>query len=136
MVAEVLEGSVMLASQAMLMAGVPLGRVIRRVQENRARRYAAFSGYLRGAQSDIGEATDSMQSRFLSVLLKKDSTAVGKKLREIGLDALDVEVNAVRRRGMRGAQPSEEMQLLAGDVLVLLGLPESLQLAEERLHKG
>ena len=135
-VAEVLEGSVMLASQAMLMAGVPLGRVIRRVQENRARRYAAFSGYLRGAQSDIGEANDSMQSRFLSVLLKKDSTAVGKKLREIGLDALDVEVNAVRRRGMRGAQPSEEMQLLAGDVLVLLGLPESLQLAEERLHKG
>jgi CPA2 family monovalent cation:H+ antiporter-2 len=135
-VAEVLEGSVMLASQAMLMAGVPLGRVIRRVQENRARRYAAFSGYLRGAQSDIGEANDSMQSRFLSVLLKKDSTAVVKKLREIGLDALDVEVNAVRRRGMRGAQPSEEMQLLAGDVLVLLGLPESLQLAEERLHKG
>ena len=135
-VAEVLEGSVMLASQAMLMAGVPLSRVIRRVQENRARRYAAFSGYLRGAQSDIGEATDSMQSRFLSVLLRRDSTAVGKKLREIGLDALDVEVNAVRRRGMRGAQPSEEMQLLAGDVLVLLGLPEALQLAEERLHKG
>jgi len=135
-VAEVLEGSVMLASQTMLMSGVPLNRVIRRVQESRARRYAAFSGYLRNAPSDIGEATESQQPRFLSVLIKEDSAAAGKRLREIGLDTLNVEVNAVRRRGVQGAQPSEEMLLQAGDVLVLLGLPGTLQLAEERLHKG
>ncbi len=135
-VAEVLEGSVMLASQALLMAGVPLNRVIRRVQESRARRYAVFSGYLRSPQYEVGEATDRLQQRFLSVLLKEDSAAVGKRLREVGLDTLDIEVNAVRRRGVRGAQPSEEMLLQAGDVLVLLGLPEALQQAEERLHKG
>ncbi|MDP1996420.1 MAG: monovalent cation:proton antiporter-2 (CPA2) family protein [Gallionella sp.] len=133
-VADVLEGSVMLASQAMLMAGVPLNRVIRRVQENRARRYAAFSGYLRTMQSEVGEATESLQQRFLSVLLKEDSTAVSKRLREVGLDTLNVEVNALRRRGVRGAQPSEEMLLQAGDVLVLLGLPEALQQAEMWLH--
>ncbi|MCR4298984.1 MAG: monovalent cation:proton antiporter-2 (CPA2) family protein [Gallionella sp.] len=135
-VAEVLEGSVMLASQAMLMAGVPLNRVIRRVQESRARRYAVFSGYLRTMQSEAGEATESLQSRFLSVLLKEDSAAVGKRLREVGLDALNIEVNALRRRGVRGAQPSEEMLLQAGDVLVLLGLPEALQEAEAWLHNG
>jgi len=135
-VAEVLEGSVMLASQALLMAGVPLNRVIRRVQESRARRYAVFSGYLRTMPSEAGEATESLQSRFLSVLLKEDSAAVGKRLREVGLDALNVEVNALRRRGVRGAQPSEEMLLQAGDVLVLLGLPEALQEAEVWLHNG
>jgi CPA2 family monovalent cation:H+ antiporter-2 len=135
-VAEVMEGSVMLASQALLMAGVPLNRVIRRVQESRARRYAAFSGYLRSIHEDVGEATESLQPRFLSVLLKEDSDAVGKRLREASLDTLNVEVNAVRRRGVRGAQPSEEMLLQAGDVLVLLGLTEALQEAEERLHKG
>ncbi|HYR05746.1 MAG TPA: monovalent cation:proton antiporter-2 (CPA2) family protein [Gallionella sp.] len=135
-VAEVLEGSVMLASQTLLMAGVPLNRVIRRVQESRARRYAVFSGYLRTPQYEVGETTDRLQQRFLSVLLKEDSIAAGMRLREVGLDALNVEVNAVRRRGVHGAQPSEEMQLQAGDVLVLLGLPEALQQAEERLHKG
>ena len=134
-VAEVLEGSVMLASQAMLMAGVPLNRVIRRVQDNRARRYAVFRG-LRTSRDEPGEASESLQQRFLSVLLKEDSVAVGKKLREAGLSALNVEVNAVRRRGVRGAQPSEEMHLQSGDVLVLLGLPEALQEAEARLHKG
>jgi CPA2 family monovalent cation:H+ antiporter-2 len=133
-VAEVLEGSVMLASQALLMAGIPLTRVIRRVQENRARRYAAFSGYLR--TPEVGDASESMQSRFLSVLLKEDSTAVGMRLGEIGLDALDVEVNAVRRHNVRGSQPSPDMVMQTGDVLVLFGLPEALQLAELRLHKG
>jgi CPA2 family monovalent cation:H+ antiporter-2 len=135
-VAEVLEGSVMLASQALLMAGVPLSRVIRRVQESRARRYAVFSGYFRTAKTDETEANEKLQSRFLSVLLKKDSVAVGKRLREIGLDTLNIEVNAIRRHGVRGAQPSEEMLLQAGDVLMLLGLPEALQEAEIRLQKG
>ena len=135
-VAEVLEGSVMLASQALLMAGVPLTRVIRRVQENRARRYAVFSGYLRNNQNELGEASDGLQPRFLSVMLREDSDAVGKRLREVGLDTLNVEVNALRRRGVRGAQPSEDMLLQAGDVLVLLGLADALQVAEQRLHRG
>jgi CPA2 family monovalent cation:H+ antiporter-2 len=134
-VAEVLEGSVMLASQALLMAGVPLNRVIRHVQENRARRYAVFSGYLRG-ERDEGETTERLQTRFASVLLKEDSFANGKRLRELGLTKLGVEINAIRRRGVRGAEPSEEMLLQSGDVLVLLGLPEALQSAEQKLLQG
>ena len=132
-VAEVTEGSVMLASQALLMSGVPLNRVIRRVQESRAGRYAAFSGYFRTVQAeeDVGEVT---QPRFLSVLIKDDSTAVGKKLGDLGMDALNVEVNAVRRRNVHSAQPNEDMLLQAGDVLVLLGSPEGLQAAESMLH--
>jgi CPA2 family monovalent cation:H+ antiporter-2 len=135
-VAEVTEGSVMLASQALLMAGVPLNRVIRRVQESRAWRYAAFSGYFRTVQNEADEAVESLQPRFLSVLLRDDSAAVDQKLGEMVLGEFNVEVNAVRRRGVRGAQPSDEMLLQAGDVLVLFGLPEDLQQAEERLHKG
>jgi CPA2 family monovalent cation:H+ antiporter-2 len=133
-VAEVTEGSVMLASQALLMSGVPLNRVIRRVQESRAGRYAAFSGYFRTVQADEDGVGESTQPRFLSVLIKTDSTVVGKKLGDLGLAAMSVEVNAVRRRNVLGAQPSEDMLLQAGDVLVLLGSPEALQAAESLLH--
>ncbi|MCX7193715.1 MAG: monovalent cation:proton antiporter-2 (CPA2) family protein [Proteobacteria bacterium] len=133
-VAEVLEGSVMLASQALLLAGVPLNRVVRHVQENRARRYAMFNGYLRTSQND--DIEDELQPRFLNVLLKTDSVATGKRLREAELDTLNIEVKALRRYNVHGAQPSEEMILQAGDVLVLLGLPEALVLAETRLHQG
>ena len=133
-VAEVTEGSVMLASQALLMSGVPLNRVIRRVQESRAGRYAAFNGYFRTIENDENE-NESLQPRFSSVLLKENSAAVGRKLGELGLAELNVEVNAVRRRNVHGAQPSEEMLLQAGDILVLLGLTEALQAAESQLHK-
>ncbi len=133
-VAEVLEGSVMLASQALLLAGVPLSRVVRHVQENRARRYAMFNGYLR-TNDDI-EISDEMQPRFLNVLLKANSAFVSRRLRDAELDTLNVEVKALRRYNVHGAQPSEEMILQAGDVLVLLGLPEALEIAETRLHKG
>jgi CPA2 family monovalent cation:H+ antiporter-2 len=51
----------------------------------------------------------------------------------MGLADLSVEVTALRRRGIRGADPSADMVLQAGDVLVLRGLPEALELAEERL---
>ena len=46
-VAEVLEGSVMLAAQTMLLSGVPIERAVYHVQENRARRYTAFTDYFR-----------------------------------------------------------------------------------------
>jgi CPA2 family monovalent cation:H+ antiporter-2 len=135
-VAEVTEGSVMLASQALLLSGVPLNRVIHRVQENRAGRYAAFNSYFRTARIEDDEAGDSLQPRFMSVRLNDDSIAVGRKLGDLGLAELSVEVNAVRRRNVYGAQPSEDMLLQTGDILVLLGLPEALQVAESMLHKG
>lgn len=135
-VAEVVEGSLMLASQALLLSGVPVKRVIRHVQENRARRYTMFSGFSRTMPKDEIELEDLTQPRFQNVLLKADSTAVGKHLGEMELYKLDIEVKAVRRHNVQGAQPSEEMVLKSGDVLLLLGLPDALETAENWLHKG
>jgi len=135
-VAEVTEGSVMLASQALLLSGVPLNRVVRRIQEVRARRYSMFSGYFRTAAAAVGEATDMLQPRFLNVLLRDSDAAVGKTLDEANLDALQVEVNAVRRHNVQGSQPAGDMVLRSGDVLVLLGAPEQLAAAEARLRLG
>ncbi|MDH4215948.1 MAG: cation:proton antiporter, partial [Gallionella sp.] len=135
-VAEVTEGSVMLASQALLMAGVPLNRVIRHIQESRARRYSVFSGFFRVPADDAGEATQSLQPRFHSVLLNEDDAAVGNTLDKINLSELEVEVNSVRRHNVRGSQPSGDMVMRAGDVLVLLGQPIPLMAAEKRLREG
>jgi CPA2 family monovalent cation:H+ antiporter-2 len=137
-VAEVTEGSVMLASQALLLSGVPLSRVIRQIQETRAKRYSMFSGYFRTAPDadEEGEATDRLQQRFQNVMLNAGDAAVGKHLREIKLADLNIEVNAVRRHNVEGSQPSGDMVLRAGDVLVLLGQAVTLEAAEKRLRKG
>ncbi|MGB8078642.1 MAG: TrkA C-terminal domain-containing protein, partial [Gallionella sp.] len=97
-------------------------------------RYAAFSGYFRTVRDEEDDAAESLQPRFSSVLIKEDSPAVGRRLGELGLAELGVEVNAMRRRNVYGAQPSEDLLLLSGDVLVLLGPPEALQAAEAQLR--
>ena len=135
-VAEVMEGSVMLASQALLMSGVPLNRVIRRIQENRARRYSVFSGFFRATPVPGADTPDSSQSRFHSVLLEQGDAAVEKILDEINLAELRVEVNSVRRHNVRGTHPAGDMILRAGDVLVLLGKEIALLEAEKRLREG
>jgi CPA2 family monovalent cation:H+ antiporter-2 len=133
-VAEVLEGSVMLASHALLMAGVPINRVVRHVQTNRARRYTMFSGHM--PSPDNIKISDNLQPRYLNTLIKVGSPFAGRRLGEVELDALNIEVKAVRRYNVHGAQPSEDMILQVGDVLVLLGLPDELEQAEKRLHSG
>jgi CPA2 family monovalent cation:H+ antiporter-2 len=133
-VAEVLEGSVMLASQALLLSGVPLNRVIRRIQENRARRYSVFSGFFRNASEPASDANDTQQVRFSNLLLSESDHAVGKTLDEMNLGELGVEVNSVRRHHVEGSQPAGDMVLRAGDVLMLLGAPLSLESAEIRLR--
>jgi CPA2 family monovalent cation:H+ antiporter-2 len=135
-VAEVLEGSVMLASQALLMAGIPLSRVVRRVQEARAKRYSMFSGFLRGAQAEVGDETEALQPRFHHVMLSEHDRAVGKRLGDMKLGELTVEVNGVRRHQVHGSDPSPDMLLRSGDVLMLLGQPLMLEAAEKRLRKG
>lgn len=133
-VAEVLEGSVMLASQALLLSGVPLNRVIRRIQETRANRYSVFSSHFRNSQNAVGDATETHQVRFNSVMLNKSDAAIGKTLAEINLAEFDVEVNSLRRHNVEGSQPAGDMILRAGDVLMLLGEPVSLSAAEKRLR--
>lgn len=135
-VAEIHEGSVMLATQALLMSGVPLNRVMRRLRESRARSYRAFDGFLRSSDGETDDVDEDLQLRLHSVLLDVLDSAVGVSLEQINLEALEVEVNAVRRHGVLGSRPSGDMVLRAGDVLVLLGQTVALAEAEQLLRSG
>jgi len=64
------------------------------------------------------------------------AAVVGRALGEMSLDALDVSVSAVRRRGIRALWPGVETRIEAGDVVVLLGAPSALEAAEQRLLGG
>ena len=94
-----------------------------------------FSGFFRAVPEPASDA-DNLQPRFNSLLLNKEDDAVGKTLDEINLAELNVEVNSVRRHNVEGSHPSGNMVLRAGDVLMLLGEPVSLDAAERRLRGG
>ena len=135
-VPEVLEGSLMLASHALLLLGVPLTRVLKKLRGVREQRYGLLRGFFRGATDEEAELSETAQPRLLSVLIAEQAAAAGKTLAETGVLELGVEVIAVRRRNIRGLDPQPETQVLAGDVLVLRGIPENLAAAEIRLLQG
>ena len=133
-VPEVLEGSLMLATHSLLHLGVPLNRVLTRIRAVRDERYNIFKGFFHGA-SDTADAADNLQPRLQSVHLTERAFARGKVLSMLKLDGL-VEVTGVRRKGARAQRPGPEWVFEAGDVVVLLGRPANLSLAEQRLLKG
>jgi len=131
-VPEVFEGSLMLGSHALVLLGVPLSRVVRRVQKARDSRYRFLRGYFHGADDHV-DFDDEAHARLHSVAVERDAAVVGRPLGDLGLTELGAEVTAVRRRGIRGADPGPDLVLQAGDVLVLRGPQEALELAEMRL---
>ncbi len=130
---EIVEGSLMLASHMLVVMGVPMRRVVRRVEELRDERYSLLRGYFRGTD-DAGDDGHE-QVRLQSVPVDPRADAVGRTLAELGLADIGVEVTAIRRHGIRGVEPDPETRLRAADIVVLRGLPEQLAEAEERLSR-
>jgi len=135
-VAEIMEGSIMLATHALMHLGVPLNRVLNRMRETREQRYSLFRGFYRGISDEEKETGERMQPRLLNVMIAPGSAAVGKTLGELNLGSFLVEVPAVRRRNVRELLPNDETRLEAGDVLVLRGAQENLAAAEIKLLQG
>ncbi|AUH50213.1 potassium transporter [Chromobacterium sp. ATCC 53434] len=135
-VAEVMEGSLMLASQALLEAGVPPSRVLRRIRAVREERYDLFRGFFRGSSDEVESLDDELVPRMLSVQVCGGAASIGQPLGALELEALGVEVKAIRRQRVRRTDFDASFEIGADDVLVLLGTPQQLALAESRILQG
>ena len=135
-VSEVMEGSLMLASQAMMLLGVPLPQVLKRIREVRETRYAMMRGFFRGATDVDDELDQEAQPRLHTILIPQGAVAIEQSLEELELDDLLVEVVSIRRQGIKGLDPEPETRIQAGDVLVLRGAADGVAAAEIRLLQG
>ncbi len=132
-VAEVVEGSLMLATQTMMQLGLPLNRVLRRLRDVRQERYSSMGGFFPGVTDQESDADAPI---LRTILIGPDAAAVGKTLGALNLAMMEVTVTAVRRKGEREINPSPDTRLAAGDVLVLLGTQGRLARAEIRVLQG
>lgn len=126
----------MLASSTLLLVGVPLTRVLRRIRETREHRYELFRGFYRGMTDATEDDDQALQPRLHSVLVTSGAKAIGRQILDLGLAAIGVEVTAVRRRNVRTATPAPETRIEEGDVVVLLGSEEAVAAAEIKLLQG
>lgn len=130
-VPEAIEGSLMLASHALALVGVPMRRVIRVVQDQRDARYNLLRGYFRGADDDT--ADDLEQERLSTVTLVPGLSSVGQTLGDLALATLGVRVVSLRRGNGKTLKVLEETHLEDNDTLVLCGKPQALSMAEQKL---
>ena len=130
-VPEAIEGSLMLASHALALVGVPMRRVIRVVQDQRDARYNLLRGYFRGADDDTADELE--QERLSTVTLVAGLKSIGKPLGELALHRTGVRVVNLRRANGKTLKALDETPLQDGDTLVLSGKPEALAMAEQAL---
>jgi CPA2 family monovalent cation:H+ antiporter-2 len=133
-VPEAIEGSLMLASHALALVGVPMRKVIRLTRDARDARYGLLRGYFHGADDDTVE--ELAQARLATVTLPPAAACIGRPLSDLALHAMGVTVVSVRVASGAVTAPDETRPLAGGDTLVLSGLPEPLALAEQNLLRG
>jgi CPA2 family monovalent cation:H+ antiporter-2 len=135
-VPEALESSVMLATHALALVGVPMHRVIRRLRELREQHYALLRGFFHGATDVGGHLADAEQPRLHAVTLDAGAWAAGHTLDEIAIDKVGAGVTAIRRRNQPQMSIAGSTQLQAGDVVVIRGAAAAVAAGEERLLRG
>ncbi|WP_299009456.1 monovalent cation:proton antiporter-2 (CPA2) family protein [uncultured Shewanella sp.] len=127
---ESLEGSLMLVSQVLYQSGVPLSRILKRLEFERRHHYRYLHGFFSGAN------TDFTLERLHATALPQDAFVVGKTLAMIPWNKLRIELRAIRRSGEEIESPPKDWECQSGDILILLGKPRRIERAENWLLKG
>ena len=133
-VPEVLEGSLMLASHALAIVGVPLPRVVARLREARQQRYELLRDFFHGIDDPSSSLEQAAQPRLRTLTLPAEAHAIGQAAGQIDLQGATL--LQLRRRDGRVLPAEAALRLAEGDTLVLSGSQPQLALAEDLLLGG
>jgi monovalent cation:H+ antiporter-2, CPA2 family len=135
-VPETFEASLMLLSHLLLLMKVPVGRVIRTVNDIRSHRYSMLRQYFREAGAEHLDETHAFREELHSVILPPHAWAVGRSITDLSVRGSAATVSAVRRDGIVGRDPGPDTIFKVGDVVVVYGTPEAVEHAETLLLMG
>ncbi|NMH59696.1 monovalent cation:proton antiporter family protein [Alteromonas ponticola] len=135
-VPEMQEGSLMLISQVLHYAGVPMSRILKRVRAERKGRYDHLHGFYPGETTEISYGTEDKLEFIHAIVLNKHASCLGKSIEELNLSRLRINVRGLRRAGKEATNPDKSEILQQGDVLIIAGKPRRVERAERFLLEG
>ena len=133
---ETLEAALTLVSHALLVLDVPMSRVLRTVGEIRRQRYTMLRTVFQREGAELVDEAHALREQLHTVVLPPGAWAVSRTLREVREHGAEVSFTAVRRDGIVGRDPDQDMKLREGDIVVLFGTPEANEHAESLLLAG
>jgi len=133
-VPEAIEASLMLASHALALVGVPMRKVLRLVQDQRDARYSLLRGYFHGSGDDT--ADDLENERLSTLTLHAGAACIGLNLGNLKLHDIGVHVVSLRTSHGKRRELGPDCVLQVGDTVVMQGTATSLARAESVLSDG
>ena len=130
---EIAEGSLMIASHAMALAGVPMARVRRRMRAVRESRYALLQGFFHGADDHEADDLETDHLHLHAVAVVAGSVAAAGSLGSLLEEG--VRATALVRARARTLDPPADLPLAAGDVVVLSGRRDRIAATEARMSE-
>jgi CPA2 family monovalent cation:H+ antiporter-2 len=135
-VPETFEASLMLLSHLLLLVKLPVGQVLRTVNDIRSHRYSMLRQYFRDQEAEHLDQSHAFREELHSVILPPNAWAVGRSITDLKERGSQATVNAVRRDGIVGRDPGADTVFKEGDVVVVYGTPEAVEHAETLLLMG
>jgi CPA2 family monovalent cation:H+ antiporter-2 len=133
---ETLETAMVLVSHSFLTLKVPMFKIIQHLNQQRFQRYPMLKELFKGRLDNISNPELSgLDERLHSVKVSSEHLSVGSRISSLNFNEINVEVTALVRNKERIRYPKGDTVIEANDVLVLLGLPDDLNNAEQLLKQ-
>ncbi|WP_417440987.1 cation:proton antiporter [Idiomarina sp.] len=135
-VPDTLEASLMLISHVLSRSGIPIRRILARLDKERRNHYGEMHGFFQGDETEITpELADKLE--FLRALtLPEGAWATGKRIDELDWEKHQVQLKALRRDDEEIPEPDSDTELQPQDVVLLVGKPRYVEAAERWLLEG
>ncbi|HEY5715805.1 MAG TPA: cation:proton antiporter [Psychromonas sp.] len=127
---EVLEGSLMLVAHVLFLSGIPSRRILQRLDSERKIKYQHLHGFYYGENSQ-SEKSGWHIEKIHAVTLTEGAEVVGSYVQEFHLSGIIIK--SLHRKNGAEVVISEKVRFEEGDVVLLQGDKNSLQLAEKIL---
>lgn len=133
---EAFEGSLMMISHILSLLKVPNHRINKQINHVRSEHYSMLHGYYHGTHSQKFDSTGKMKEILHPVPLDEESYACKRTLKELSLDESQVNVAMIRRHNRSEHNPEGKTVCKAGDILILRGPSDKIEIAEQILLLG
>lgn len=135
-VPDTLEASLMLISHVLSHSGIPIRRILARLDKERRNHYGEMHGFFQGSETNMApEMVDKLE--FLrAVTLPEGAWANGKTVASLEWERHNVQLKAIRKNDEEYPNPDKNTELEAQDVILLVGKPRFVEAAEHWLLEG
>lgn len=131
---EILEATIVITQRMLEELGFSPNEVFQVLEKIRGDGYRSLRSYYHGEREKVSSTGN--ESFLHTFMVQSEDYANGKTIAELELDAFAVTIKALRRGAIRGDQPSSEMLLQEGDILVLESKGATFDGVEELLKLG